>query len=108
MNLLYYIVCQDKANTLFEGKFQGRTRGSALKFLKETLNRTTLTGLTYTITEIPVDVIREIVDQRLAELVQATAVAQPKAKTPAKRKAATKQPKAAQPAKAKPKAKAKK
>ena len=35
MDKLYYILCEEKGATLFEGRFQGRTRGEAIKFLKE-------------------------------------------------------------------------
>ena len=66
MNKLYYIVCEEKDATLFEGRYQGRTRGGALKFLKQSLGRKTLNGLVFTITEIPVPLIREIVAEMLA------------------------------------------
>jgi hypothetical protein len=41
MNKLYWIVCDDKDHNVFEGRYQGRTRGEALKFLKQTLGRKT-------------------------------------------------------------------
>ena len=66
MNKLYYVVCEEKENTLFEGRYQGRTRGGALKFLKQAIGRKTLNGLVFTITEIPVPLIREIVAEMLA------------------------------------------
>jgi len=66
MNKLYYIVCEDNETTLFEGRYQGRTRGAALKFLKQSLGRKSLNGLVFTITEIPVPLIREIVAEILA------------------------------------------
>jgi hypothetical protein len=66
MDRLYYIVCDDKETTLFEGRYQGRTRGGALKFLKQSIGRKTLNGLVFTITEIPVPLIREIVTEILA------------------------------------------
>ena len=66
MDKLYWIACDDKDTTLFEGRYQGRTRGGALKFLKETLGRKSLNGLVFTITEIPVPLIREIVAEILA------------------------------------------
>ena len=66
MDKLYYIVCEDNDTTLFEGRYQGRTRGAALKFLKQTLGRKSLNGLVFTITEIPVPLIREIVAEILA------------------------------------------
>ena len=66
MNKLYYIVCDDKEANVFEGRYQGRTRGEALKFLKQSIGRKTLNGLVFTITEIPVPLIREIVAEILA------------------------------------------
>jgi len=66
MKKLYWIVCDDKDHTLFEGRYQGRTRGEALKFLKLTIGRKNLNGLVFTNTEIPVPLIREIVAEILA------------------------------------------
>jgi hypothetical protein len=66
MNKLYWIVCEEGDTTLFEGRHQGRTRGSALKFLKEQIGRKSLSGVVFTITEIPVPLIREIVAEVLA------------------------------------------
>lgn len=66
MDKLYWIVCEEQETTLFEGRHQGRTRGSALKFLKEQIGRKSLNGLVFTITEIPVPLIREIVVEILA------------------------------------------
>ena len=81
MNKLYWIVCDDKETNIFEGRYQGRTRGEALKFLKQSLGRKTLNGLVFTITEIPVPLIREIVAEILASedvsnVVQAANVVQ--------------------------------
>jgi hypothetical protein len=73
MNKLYYIVCEEKETTLFEGRYQGRTRGGAMKFLKQAIGRKTLNGLVFTITEIPVPLIREIVAEMLAGSVGNTA-----------------------------------
>jgi hypothetical protein len=66
MDKLYYVVCEEQDTTLFEGRFQGRTRGAALKFLKEQIGRKSLSGVVFTITEIPVPLIREIVAEILA------------------------------------------
>ena len=66
MNKLYYVVCDDKETNVFEGRYQGRTRGEALKFLKQSIGRKTLNGLVFTITEIPVPLIREIVAEIMA------------------------------------------
>lgn len=72
MNKLYWIVCDDKDTNIFEGRFQGRTRGEALKFLKQSLGRKSLCGLVFTITEIPVPLIREIVAEILGGNLPAT------------------------------------
>jgi len=66
MDKLYYIVCEDNETSLFEGRYQGRTRGAALKFLKQSLGRKSLNGLVFTITEIPIPIIREVVAEILA------------------------------------------
>jgi len=65
MDKLYWIVCDDKDTNVFEGRYQGRTRGEALKFLKQSLGRKSLNGLVFTITEIPVPLIRDIVAEIL-------------------------------------------
>lgn len=75
MNKLYWIVCEEGDTTLFEGRHQGRTRGSALKFLKEQIGRKSLSGVVFTITEIPVPLIREIVAEVLAGGVAPAAAA---------------------------------
>jgi hypothetical protein len=73
MDKLYWIACDDKDATLFEGRYQGRTRGEALKFLKQSLGRKSLCGLVFTITEIPVPLIREIVAEILGGELPTTA-----------------------------------
>jgi len=75
MNKLYWIVCDDKETNVFEGRYQGRTRGEALKFLKQSIGRKTRNGLVFTITEIPVPLIREIVAEIMAEGSNATPAA---------------------------------
>lgn len=72
MNKLYWIACDDKDTNIFEGRYQGRTRGEALKFLKQSLGRKSLCGLVFTITEIPVPLIREIVAEILGGNLPAT------------------------------------
>ena len=67
MDKLYWIVCEESDRTLFEGRFLGRTRGAAMKHLKDQLGRASLNGLVFTITEIPVPLIREIVAEILGQ-----------------------------------------
>jgi hypothetical protein len=81
MNKLYWIVCEENDKTLYEGRFLGRTRGAALKHLKEQLGRSNLTGLVFAITEIPVTLIRELVAECVGTLTEngsALALAEPK------------------------------
>ena len=73
MDKLYWIVCDDKDTNVFEGRYQGRTRGEALKFLKQSLGRKSLNGLVFTITEIPVPLIRDIVAEILGGTLPAVA-----------------------------------
>jgi hypothetical protein len=61
MDRLFWIACDERGATLYEGRFQGRTRAAAIRFLKEALGRGSLKGLVFTVTEIPVPLIREIV-----------------------------------------------
>lgn len=68
MNKLFWIVCEDGRSTLFEGRHQSRTRSSAVRYLKNTLGRSSLKGLDYSITEIPVPLIREIVAEILTSM----------------------------------------
>ena len=68
MSKLYWIVCEDRNSTIYEGRYQGRTRAAAIKFLKATLGRSSLKNLVFTITEIPVPLIREIVIEVLGTL----------------------------------------
>ncbi|MGC9451668.1 MAG: hypothetical protein ACP5I4_09490 [Oceanipulchritudo sp.] len=67
MDKLYWIACDEGDQVLFEGRFLGRTRGAAIKHLKDKLNRDSLTGLVFSITEIPVPLIREIVAEILGQ-----------------------------------------
>lgn len=67
MDKLYWIVCEESEQTLFEGRYLGRTRGAAMKHLKEQIGRASLTGLVFSITEIPVPLIREIVAEILGQ-----------------------------------------
>jgi len=67
MDKLYWIACEEGDKTLFEGRYLGRTRGAAIKHLKDQLGRASLTGVVFSITEIPVPLIREIVAEILGQ-----------------------------------------
>lgn len=58
----YHILCSNDNKVIYEGRFQCPTRGAALLLLKEKIGRKNLTGLTYTITEFPIEVLKEIIE----------------------------------------------
>lgn len=77
MDKLYWIVCEEGNETLFEGRHQARTRSAAIKFLKEQIDRPSLRGLVFTITEIPVPLIHEIVTELITDLMRKVPPAAP-------------------------------
>lgn len=58
----FHLLCTDGEKVRYEGRFQCRTKIEALRLLKSKVSRKDLRGLKYTITEFPIDVLREIVD----------------------------------------------
>ena len=61
-NKFYHIFCTSGDRVVFEGRFQCYSRKSALALLREKIGRANLSGLSYSITEIPVDIIRDVVE----------------------------------------------
>ncbi len=53
---------------MFDDRIQSDTPRNARNELKKLLGVQSLSGIVYSLTEIPVDMIREIVDARIAEL----------------------------------------
>lgn len=68
MNRTYKIIASRGAEILFDDRLQAVTPRQARSRLKEMLGLRSLSGVVYSITEIPVDLIRGIVDARVAEL----------------------------------------
>ncbi len=62
MNKYFHILCTSGNKVIYEGRFQCATRGSAMTLLKEKIGRRNLSGLVYTITEFPIEVLREVID----------------------------------------------
>lgn len=62
MDKFFHILCTDSTRIIYEGRFQSPTRASALNILREKIGRQNLCGLTYTVTEIPIEIIREVVE----------------------------------------------
>lgn len=65
MNRLYHVLCTNRKRVVYEAKILCRTRKAAMDMLKEQIGRRNLAGLTYAVSEIPVEIIREIVESIL-------------------------------------------
>ena len=61
-NKFYHILCTNGSRIIYEGRFQCYSRAAAMNLLREKIGRRNLSGLTYTITEIPIEILREVVD----------------------------------------------
>lgn len=62
MNKYFHILCTSGNKVIYEGRFQCATRGSAMTLLKEKIGRQNLCGLVYTITEFPIEVLKEVIE----------------------------------------------
>ena len=61
----FHILCTSGDKIVYEGRFQCYSRKAALSLLREKVGRKNLYGLTFTITEFPIDIIREIIESIL-------------------------------------------
>jgi hypothetical protein len=68
MKRTYKLIASRGTEIVFDDRILADTPRDARKELKRLLGLQSLSGIVYSITEIPVDLIREIVDARLAEL----------------------------------------
>ncbi len=68
MKRTYKLIASRGNEIVFDGRIQSATPRDARRELKKMLGLQSLSGIVYSITEIPVDLIREIVDARVAEL----------------------------------------
>ena len=68
MKRTYKLIASRGTEIVFDDRLQADTPRNARKELKRLLGLQSLSGIVYAITEIPVDLIREIVDARIAEL----------------------------------------
>ena len=59
---LFHILCTDGEKIRYEGRFQMSSRKEAYRFLRDKIGRKNLYGLHFTITEFPIDVLREVVE----------------------------------------------
>ena len=68
MNRTFKIIASRGAEIIFDDRIQAETPRMARDKLKDRLGMASLSGMVYTITEIPVVLICEIVHARIAEL----------------------------------------
>ena len=68
MKRTYKMIASRGTEIVFDDRLQADSPRDARKELKELLGLQSLSGVVYSITEIHVDMIREIVDARIAEL----------------------------------------
>jgi hypothetical protein len=68
MKRTYKLIASRGNEIVFDDRIQADTPRNARNELKKLLGLASLSGIVYSITEIPVDLIREIVDARIAEL----------------------------------------
>jgi len=68
MKRTYKLIASRGNEIVFDARIQADTPRNARNELKKLLGLQSLSGIVYSITEIPVDLIREIVDARIAEL----------------------------------------
>ena len=68
MKRTYKMIASRGTEIVFDDRLQADSPRDARRELKKLLGLQSLSGIVYSITEIPVDMIREIVDARIAEL----------------------------------------
>lgn len=67
---LFKLIASRAGQVLFDDRVEAESPREAREQMKALLGMSSLTGVVYAITEIPVDLIQSIVDARLAEAVQ--------------------------------------
>ncbi|RYD61714.1 MAG: hypothetical protein EOP83_16365 [Verrucomicrobiaceae bacterium] len=68
MKRTYKLIASRGNEIVFDDRLEADSPRDARRELKKLLGLESLSGIVYSITEIPVDLIREIVDARIAEL----------------------------------------
>ncbi|MEX1114763.1 MAG: hypothetical protein WEB53_05910 [Akkermansiaceae bacterium] len=68
MKRTYKLIASRGNDIVFDDRLQADSPRHARREMKKLLGLESLSGIVYSITEIPVDLIREIVDARIAEL----------------------------------------
>ena len=69
MNRTYKLIASQGKAIIFDDRIEAESPRDARRRLKELLGLSSLAGIVYSITEVPVDLIRQIVDARIAEVI---------------------------------------
>ena len=69
MNRTYKVIASSGEQIVFDDRIEATTPRNARRELKKHLGLQSLSGIVYSITEIPVELIRQIIDARIAEIV---------------------------------------
>jgi hypothetical protein len=77
MKRTYKLIASRGHEIVFDDRLQADSPRHARREMKKLLGLESLSGIVYSITEIPVDVIREIVDARIAELAGGAPIQSP-------------------------------
>lgn len=75
MKRSYKLIASRGGEIIFDGRLQADNPREARQQMKTLLGLRSLAGVVYSITEIPVELIREIVDARIAELADGAPMA---------------------------------
>ena len=79
MDHTFKLIASRGSEIIFDDRIEAENPREARTKLKEKLGVGSLSGIVYAITEIPVELIREIVDARVAELLNGTVQGPPAA-----------------------------
>jgi hypothetical protein len=77
MNRTYKLIASRGTEIVFDDRIEAPSPRHARHELKQRLGLASLSGIVYAITEVPVELIREIVDARIAELAGGAALQTP-------------------------------
>ena len=69
MNRTYKLIASRGSEIIFDGRIDAESPRDARRRMKELLGLQSLSGIVYTVTELPVDLIRQLVDARIAEVM---------------------------------------
>ena len=69
MNRTYKLIASRGNEIIFDGRIDAESPRDARRRMKELLGLQSLSGIVYTVTELPVDLIRQLVDARIAEVM---------------------------------------